>query len=110
LIACAIRVQSPVFRALFARLFVQSRFVDFSAQPKCNFARFDFLRIAQLHFDGNGADDRYPVVVIDDDQLAELKTDAVLRWRFASGWPETAIGVVGHLKTCTRYIRLISRK
>jgi hypothetical protein len=24
------------------------------------------LRIAQLHFDGNGADDRHPVVVIDD--------------------------------------------
>jgi hypothetical protein len=45
---------------------VQRCFVDFSAQTKCNFAHFDFLRIAQLHFDGNGADDRDPVVVIDD--------------------------------------------
>jgi hypothetical protein len=45
---------------------VQRCFVDFSAQTKRKFARFDFLRIAQLHFDGNGADDRHPVVVIDD--------------------------------------------
>lgn len=28
--------------------------------------RFDFLRIAQLHLDGNGADHRHPVVVVDD--------------------------------------------
>jgi len=39
-------------------VFVQSRFVDFSAQTKRKFARFDFLRIAELHIDGNGADDR----------------------------------------------------
>ncbi len=45
---------------------MQSRFVDFSAQTKRNFAHLDFLRIAQLHFDGNGADDRHPVAVIDD--------------------------------------------
>jgi hypothetical protein len=32
---------------------------------KRKFARFDFLRIAQLHFDGNGADDRHPVAVVD---------------------------------------------
>jgi hypothetical protein len=62
--ARAIRIQSPVFRELLARLCVQRCFVDFSAQTKRNFASFDFLRIAQLHFDGNGADDRHPVVVI----------------------------------------------
>jgi hypothetical protein len=45
---------------------VQRRFVNFSAKTKIKFARFDFSRIAQLHFDGNGADDRHPVVVIDD--------------------------------------------
>jgi hypothetical protein len=45
---------------------VQRRRIDFAAKTKRKFARFDFLRIAQLHFDGNGADDRHPVVVIDD--------------------------------------------
>jgi hypothetical protein len=45
---------------------VQNCFVDFSAQTKRKFARFDFSRIAQLHFDGNGADDRHPVVVVYD--------------------------------------------
>jgi len=40
---------------------VQRCFVDFFAQTKRNFAHFDFLRIAQLHFDGNGADDRHTV-------------------------------------------------
>jgi hypothetical protein len=64
--ARAIRIQSSVFGELLARLFVQSRFVDFFAQTKCNFARFDFSRIAQLYFDENGADDRHPVAVIDD--------------------------------------------
>jgi hypothetical protein len=64
--ARAIRIQSFVFRELLARFFVQSRFVDFSAQTKRNFPRFDFLRLADLHFDRNGADDRHPVAVIDD--------------------------------------------
>jgi hypothetical protein len=39
---------------------------DRGRHPKRKFARFDFMRIAQLHFDGNGADDRHPVAVIDD--------------------------------------------
>jgi hypothetical protein len=64
--ARAIRIQPSVFRELLARLFVQRCFVNFSAQTKRKFSRFDFLRIAKLHFDGNGADDRHPVAVIDD--------------------------------------------
>jgi hypothetical protein len=45
---------------------VQCRFVDFSAQTKRKFARFDFLRVAQLHFDRHRTDHRHPVAVIND--------------------------------------------
>ncbi len=45
---------------------MQCRLVNFSVQTKCEFARFDFLRIAELHFDGNRADHRHPVAVVDD--------------------------------------------
>jgi hypothetical protein len=45
---------------------VQCRSVDLTAQTKREFACFDFLRIAQLHFDGNRADHRHPVAVVDD--------------------------------------------
>jgi hypothetical protein len=38
----------------------------FSAKTKIKFARFNFSRIAQLHFDGHRADHRHPVAVVDD--------------------------------------------
>ena len=45
---------------------MQRRFVDLAAKTKREFARFDFLRIAQLHFDGHRADQRHPVAVVED--------------------------------------------
>jgi len=45
---------------------VQRRFVDLTAKTKREFARFDFLRIGQLHFDRYRADHRQPVAVIND--------------------------------------------
>ena len=58
--------QPACFCKFLARLLAQRRFVDLAAKTKREFARFDFLRIAQLHFDGNVADHRQPVAVIDD--------------------------------------------
>jgi len=45
---------------------VQRRFVDLTAKTKREFGRFDFLRIAQLHFYRYRADHRQPVAVIND--------------------------------------------
>ena len=64
--AGTVRSQPSVLGELHARSSVQHRRVNFAAKTERNFSRFDFLRIAQLHFDGNGADDRHAVVVIDD--------------------------------------------
>ena len=58
-----------------------------SSQIKRNFSRFDILRIAKSHFDGNGADDRHPVALKDypthvfDEELAlVVKLAAVRIW------------------------------
>jgi hypothetical protein len=49
-----------------------------TAKTKRKFARFDFLRLADLHFDGNGA----PVAVIDDAlHLLQQKLPLVLKRR-----------------------------
>ena len=73
-----IRINSSILGELLARLrLVQCRFVNFSAKTKCKFSRFNFLRIAQLHFDGHRADDRHPVAVIDD-ALHEIRKELPL--------------------------------
>ena len=58
--------QPARFCKSLARLLVQRRSVDLTAQTKREFACFDFLRIAQLHFDGNYANRRHPVAVVED--------------------------------------------
>ena len=59
------RFHSTILGELPARFrFAQCRFFNLAAKTKRNFARFDFLRTAQLHFDRNGADHRHAVAVI----------------------------------------------
>ena len=58
--------QPACFCKCLARPLVQRRFVDLTAKTKREFGRFDFLRIAQLHFDRYRADHRQPVAVIND--------------------------------------------